>query len=153
VSAWTSGTGAPRRALGGAAAAKRVGCHPGDALRVVVGAAILAAAVSARAGRVGHLEADMARLVNDLPGGLFQPLAAVMLLGTLAAVPAVALAALAAQRVWLARDLATAGIIAWLLGGIVVREGGGVPVSSLAKYGPAAVRGRLVAMRMVGVGP
>jgi hypothetical protein len=103
-----------------------------------VGAAILAAAVSARAGRVGHLEADMARLVNDLPGGLFQPLAAVMLLGTLAAVPAVALAA---QRVWLARDLATAGIIAWLLGGIVVREGGGVPVSSLAKYGPAAVRG------------
>jgi uncharacterized membrane protein YbhN (UPF0104 family) len=89
-------------------------------LRVVVGTAILAAAVSARAGRVGRLNADTVRLVNDLPQGLFQPLAAVMQVGTLAAVPAVALAALAARRVWLARDLAVAGTIAWVLGRIVV---------------------------------
>jgi undecaprenyl-diphosphatase len=100
--------------------AQRVrGRDPRDVLRVVVGAVVLAVAVSVRAGRVGRLEVDVVRLVDSMPRGLSQPPAVIMQLGAIGAVPVVALVALAARRVWLARDLAVAGTVAWLLAKLV----------------------------------
>jgi undecaprenyl-diphosphatase len=100
--------------------AQRVrGRDPRDVLRVMVGAVILAVAVNVRAGRVGRLEVDVVRLVDSMPRGLSQPPAVIMQLGAIGAVPVVALVALAARRVWLARDLAVAGTVAWLLAKLV----------------------------------
>jgi glycosyltransferase 2 family protein len=119
-----------------AAAARRVRRHPGDVVRVAVGAAVVVAAAAVHAGRAGRLEADVVRLVDDLPMGLLRPLAALLQLGALPAVAAVALAVLAARRVRLARDLAAAGTLAWLLAKLVealvdgVRPAG-VPASGL----------------------
>jgi glycosyltransferase 2 family protein len=99
----------------GASGSRSAGRHPGDAVRVVVGAAVFAGgSVAARQG-VTRLETDVFRLVNDLPGALALPLNAVMQLGSLAAVPAATVAALVARRPRLARDLGTAGAAAYLL--------------------------------------
>ena len=86
--------GAPRPDPNRTAVARRVRRHPVDVLRVAVGAAVLAAVASAHGGRIGRLEADVARLVDDLPSGLLRPLGAVLQLGAFAAVPVAALAAL-----------------------------------------------------------
>jgi glycosyltransferase 2 family protein len=103
----------------------RIRRHPGDVVRVAVGATIVIAAAGVHTGRAGHLEADAVRLLNDLPDGLLRPLAAVLPLGALSAVVAVALAALLARRVRLARDLAAAGALAWLLARLVEALAGG----------------------------
>ncbi len=93
--------------------------HPGDVVRVAVGAAILAgASVVARHG-LGGVESDLFRLINDLPGALALPLIAVMQVGSFVAVPAAAVVALVGRRPRLARDLGTAGTVAYLLAKVV----------------------------------
>ncbi len=59
-------------------------------------------------------ETDVFRLVNDLPGVFEGPLRVVMQAGSLPAVPAAALVALATRRPRLARDLTLAGGGAWI---------------------------------------
>ncbi len=94
--------------------------HPGDLLRVALGAAALLTTLAVvRSRREGRLEADVFRLVNDLPHALDAPLRAAMQAGTFAVVPVAATAALLARRPRLARDLAAAGSTAWLLARLV----------------------------------
>jgi undecaprenyl-diphosphatase len=89
--------------------------HPGDAVRVVVGAVIFTGgAIAARQG-LSRFEIDIFRLVNDLPGALALPLIAVMQLGSFAAVPVTTVVALVARRPRLARDVGAAGTAAYLL--------------------------------------
>jgi glycosyltransferase 2 family protein len=94
--------------------------HPGDVVRVVVGAAILGvSAAFAGTGRLSSFERDLFRLVNHLPSALEVPLIWVMQAGAIGAVPACAAVALVARRPRLARDLAIAGTAAWLLAKVV----------------------------------
>jgi glycosyltransferase 2 family protein len=94
--------------------------HPGDMLRVLVGGLVVTAgALAARHGHVFAFDANLFRLVNQLPGALGRPLLAVMQLGAVAAVPAMAAVALAARRPRLARDLALSGGLAWVLAKLV----------------------------------
>jgi len=101
--------------------------HPGDAVRLVVGLAILV--LTARLvhhDRVATLEVDAFRLVNDLPGWLYPLLWGAMQAGNVLAVPLAAVAAGAARRFRLAGELAVAGGLAWLLAKVikqVVRRG------------------------------
>jgi glycosyltransferase 2 family protein len=70
--------------------------HPGDLVRLVTGLAILIGATAMiRRDRVGTFEANLFRLVNDLPGYLFPFLWAVMQTGNLLAVPVMAAVAAA----------------------------------------------------------
>ena len=56
--------------------------HPGDALRLVAGLAILlACTATVRPDDVGTLETDLFRLVNDLPTALFPAFWVVMQAG------------------------------------------------------------------------
>lgn len=94
--------------------------HPRDVLRAAVGLAALAlVSVAVADGSVGRFESNTFRLVNDLPHLLRAPLFVVMQLGSLSAVPVVVLVALAGRRLRLARDLALAGVSAWLLAKVV----------------------------------
>jgi glycosyltransferase 2 family protein len=94
--------------------------HPGDVLRVLVGSLVVTAgALAARHGHVFAFDADLFRLVNQLPGALGGPLLVVMQLGALAAVPALAAVALAGRRPRLARDLVLSGGLAWVLARVV----------------------------------
>jgi glycosyltransferase 2 family protein len=94
--------------------------HPGDVLRVLVGGLVVAAgAMAAHHGHVFAFDANLFRLVNQLPDALGRPLLAVMQLGAVAAVPVVAAVALAARRPRLARDLALSGGLAWVLARMV----------------------------------
>jgi glycosyltransferase 2 family protein len=94
--------------------------HPGDVLRVLVGGLVVTAgALAARHGHVFAFDANLFRLVNQLPDALGRPLLAVMQLGAVAAVPAIAAVALAARRSRLARDLALSGGLAWVLARVV----------------------------------
>jgi undecaprenyl-diphosphatase len=131
--------GAPRPDPNRTAVARRVRRHPVDVLRVAVGAAVLAAVASAHGGRIGRLEADVARLVDDLPSGLLRPLGAVLQLGAFAAVPVAALAALAARRIWLARDLAAAGTLTWLLAKLLEPLVDGARAAGVPHAMPASV--------------
>jgi glycosyltransferase 2 family protein len=104
----------------GRAGLRHVRRHPGDVLRVVVGGlVVVAGGLAARHGHVFAFDANLFRLVNQLPDALGRPLLAVMQLGALAAVPAVAGVALAARRPRLARDLALSGGLAWALAKLV----------------------------------
>ena len=88
--------------------------HPGDTVRFVLGAGVVAiTAALARADRVSGFERDAFRVVNDLPAGFRTPLNVVMLLGTLGAVAASVVLALAFRRTWLALELAVAGLGAY----------------------------------------
>lgn len=90
--------------------------HPGDLVRLVLGLAILAgSAALVRRDRVGLLETNLFRLVNDLPAALYPVFWTVMQLGNLIAVPAVTAAAALTRRFRLALNLALAGGVAWLL--------------------------------------
>lgn len=117
--------------------------HPGDVLRVVTGMVILVASAEVvQRDRVGVLETDAFRLVNDLPG-LLQPLFwAAMQAGNLLAVPLAAAAAALTRRFRMAVDLAVAGSAAWLLAKLVKRlVARGRPPSLLGDVhlrGPAA---------------
>lgn len=94
--------------------------HPGDLVRLVTGLAILVGATATiRRHRVGTFEANLFRLVNDLPSYLFPFLWAVMQAGNLLAVPVVAAVAAATRRFRLALDLAVAGTSAWMLAKLV----------------------------------
>jgi uncharacterized membrane protein YbhN (UPF0104 family)/membrane-associated phospholipid phosphatase len=94
--------------------------HPGDVLRVVVGGALVAASAAiASTERVGALERDLFRLINQLPSALEVPLITVMQVGAIAAVPACAAVAVVTKRPRLARDLAVSGTTAWLLAKVV----------------------------------
>jgi uncharacterized membrane protein YbhN (UPF0104 family)/membrane-associated phospholipid phosphatase/tRNA A-37 threonylcarbamoyl transferase component Bud32 len=89
-------------------------------LRVLLGGLALAAgALAARQVHVATLDANLFRLFNQLPDALGRPLLVAMQLGAVAAVPVVAALALAARRPRLARDLALAGGLAWVLARVV----------------------------------
>jgi uncharacterized membrane protein YbhN (UPF0104 family)/membrane-associated phospholipid phosphatase len=94
--------------------------HPGDVLRVLAGGLVgVAGGLAAHRGHVFAFDANLFRLVNQLPDALGRPLLAVMQLGALAAVPVAATVALAARRPRLARDLALSGGLAWLVARLV----------------------------------
>jgi undecaprenyl-diphosphatase len=85
-------------------------------LRVLAGGLVVAAgAMAARHGHVFAFDANLFRLVNQLPDVLGRPLLVVMQLGALAAVPVAAAVVLVARRPRLARDLALSGGLAWVL--------------------------------------
>jgi undecaprenyl-diphosphatase len=94
--------------------------HPADVLRVLAGSVVVAAGgMAAHRGHVFAFEANLFRLVNQLPDAVGRPLLVVMQLGALAAVPVVAGLALAARRPRLARDLALSGALAWVLAKLI----------------------------------
>ena len=96
--------------------------HPGDALRVALGALVLFATMTAiHQDRVGVRETDVFRLVNDLalPGWTYPPIWLVMQLGVIGAVPLVALLAVATRRLRLAAYAALAGGTIYLVAKLV----------------------------------
>ena len=122
----TAGAGTARttrRAAGphtGLGSLRHVQRHPADVLRVLAGTVVVAAGgMAAHRGHVFASEANLFRLVNQLPDAVGRPLLVVMQLGALAAVPALAGLALAARRPRLARDLALSGALAWVLAKLV----------------------------------
>ena len=89
--------------------------HPGDALRLLAGLAVLVASTAAvRSDRVGLLETDVFRLVNDLPTALFPLFWVVMQAGNVLAVVVAAAVVAAFRRFWLAANLVVAGVGVWL---------------------------------------
>jgi membrane-associated phospholipid phosphatase len=89
--------------------------HPGDALRLLAGVAMLVASTAVvRDDRVGLLETDVFRLVNDLPTALFPLFWTVMQAGNVVAVGVVAALVAAVRRFWLAANLVIAGVGVWL---------------------------------------
>jgi uncharacterized membrane protein YbhN (UPF0104 family)/membrane-associated phospholipid phosphatase len=96
--------------------------HPGDVLRVVLGALILLATMTAiHRQRIGVRETDVFRLVNDLalPGWTKWPVWGVMQLGVIGAVPLVAALALVTRRIRLAAYAALAGGTIYLVAKLV----------------------------------
>jgi membrane-associated phospholipid phosphatase/predicted Ser/Thr protein kinase len=94
--------------------------HPGDAVRLVVAAAVLAASTAVvKDHRVGVLETDVFRLVNDLPSTLFPLVWVVMQAGNLLAGMVAAAVAAATRRFRLAANLAVATVVVWLLALVV----------------------------------
>jgi glycosyltransferase 2 family protein len=96
--------------------------HPGDVLRVVLGALVLLATMTAiRQDRIGVRETDVFRLINDLalPGWTRWPVWGVMQLGVIGAVPLVALLALVTRRLRLAAYAALAGGTIYLVAKLV----------------------------------
>jgi membrane-associated phospholipid phosphatase len=90
--------------------------HPGDALRLVAGTAILLGCIlTVRPDQVGVLEEDLFRLANDLPTALFPAFWVVMQAGNVLAVGVAAAVVAATRRFWLACNLAITGIGVWLL--------------------------------------
>ncbi|HWC42047.1 MAG TPA: phosphatase PAP2 family protein [Actinomycetota bacterium] len=90
--------------------------HPGDALRLVAGLAILlVCTATVRPHEVGVLEEDLFRLVNDLPNALFPPFWVVMQGGNVLAVGVAAVVVAATRRFWLAANLAVTGIGVWMV--------------------------------------
>jgi undecaprenyl-diphosphatase len=104
----------------GRARLRHVRRHPGDVLRVLVGGLVVAAGgMAAHHGHVFAFDANLFRLVNELPDALGRPLLVAMQLGAVAAVPVAAAVALAVRRPRLARDLALSGGLAWVLAKLV----------------------------------
>jgi uncharacterized protein (TIRG00374 family) len=96
--------------------------HPSDVLRVVLGALILLASMTAiHQHRIGVREANLFRLINDLalPGWTKWPIWGVMQLGVIGAVPLVALLALLTRRLRLAAYAALAGGTIYLVAKLV----------------------------------
>ena len=90
--------------------------HPGDALRLGAGTAVLAIALLAvQRDRLSTLEGDVFRLVNDLPSQISPVLVVVMQAGTLAAalIGAVVMLVVAHRHRRAALDVVAAGTIAW----------------------------------------
>jgi membrane-associated phospholipid phosphatase len=91
-----------------------------DALLVVAGALVLViTAIPIDAHATSELEADIFRLVNQLPGALYGLVWPVMQLGNVIAVPVVAVAAMLARRWRLAIGLAASGLLVWLLAKVI----------------------------------
>jgi membrane-associated phospholipid phosphatase/predicted Ser/Thr protein kinase len=96
--------------------------HPGDALRVVLGAAVLAmTTVAIHKDFVGDREAALFRVVNELslPGWTWPGVWLVMQLGVIGAVPLVAVLALATRRLRLALDAVLAAGSIYLIAKLV----------------------------------
>jgi uncharacterized membrane protein YbhN (UPF0104 family)/membrane-associated phospholipid phosphatase len=96
--------------------------HPSDVLRVVLGALILLATMTAiHQHRIGVREANLFRLINDLalPGWTRWPVWGVMQLGVIGAVPLVAALALVTRRIRLALYAALAGGTIYLVAKLV----------------------------------
>jgi len=96
--------------------------HPSDVLRVVLGALILLATMTAiHQHRIGVREANLFRLINDLalPGWTKWPIWGVMQLGVIGAVPLVAGLALVTRRLRLAAYAALAGGTIYLVAKLV----------------------------------
>jgi undecaprenyl-diphosphatase len=101
---------------------RRVERRPTDLIWLVTGTVVLLlCALPVHADRVGGLEADLFRLVNDLPSVPFTVVWAPMQLGNLLVVPAAVLAALAFRRWRLAGGLALAGAGVYVLAKVVKR--------------------------------
>jgi glycosyltransferase 2 family protein len=89
--------------------------HPGDALRLVAGLAVLLGCIATvRPNDVGVLETDLFRLANDLPDALYPAFWLVMQGGNVLAVGVAAVVVAATRRFWLAANLAITGIGVWL---------------------------------------
>jgi membrane-associated phospholipid phosphatase len=110
--------------------------HPGDAVRLVAAVAVLAASTAVvQAKRVGVLETDVFRLVNDLPTALFPLVWVIMQAGNLLAGMAAAAVAAATRRFFLAVNLAVASAVAYLLAlGVKELVGRGRPPDLLDDY-------------------
>ena len=96
--------------------------HPGDALRVVLGGAVLAVTtVAIHRDFVGDREAALFRVVNELslPGWTWPGVWLVMQLGVIGAVPLVAVLALATRRLRLALDAVLAAGSIYLIAKLV----------------------------------
>jgi uncharacterized membrane protein YbhN (UPF0104 family)/membrane-associated phospholipid phosphatase len=96
--------------------------HPGDVLRVVLGALILLATMSAiHQDRIGVRETDVFRVINDLalPGWTWPGIWLVMQLGVIGAVPLVVGLALLTRRWRLAAYAALAGGTIYLVAKLV----------------------------------
>jgi uncharacterized membrane protein YbhN (UPF0104 family)/membrane-associated phospholipid phosphatase len=96
--------------------------HPGDVLRVVLGALILLATMQAiHQHRIGVRETDVFRVINDLalPGWTWPPIWLVMQLGVIGAVPLVAGLALLTRRLRLALYAALAGGAIYLVAKVI----------------------------------
>jgi membrane-associated phospholipid phosphatase len=96
--------------------------HPSDVLRVVLGALILLATMTAiHQHRIGVREANLFRLINDLalPAWTRWPVWGVMQLGVIGAVPLVAGLALVTRRIRLALYAALAGGTIYLVAKLV----------------------------------
>jgi membrane-associated phospholipid phosphatase/tRNA A-37 threonylcarbamoyl transferase component Bud32 len=107
--------------------------HPGDALRLVAGLAILlGCTATVRPNDVGVLETDLFRLANDLPDALFPAFWLVMQGGNVLAVGVAAVVVAATRRFWLAANLAITGVGVWLVARWIKDEvGRGRPVDLL----------------------
>jgi glycosyltransferase 2 family protein len=96
--------------------------HPGDAVRVVLGAAILAVTTTAiHKNFIGDREAALFRVVNELalPDWTWPGVWLVMQLGVIGAVPLVAILALATRRLRLALDAVLAAGSIYLIAKLV----------------------------------
>jgi undecaprenyl-diphosphatase len=96
--------------------------HPGDAVRVVLGTAVLALTTTAiRKNFVGDREAALFRVVNELalPGWTWPGVWLVMQLGVIGAVPLVAILALVTRRLRLALDAVLAAGSIYLIAKLV----------------------------------
>jgi membrane-associated phospholipid phosphatase/predicted Ser/Thr protein kinase len=96
--------------------------HPGDAVRVVLGSAVLALTTAAiHKNFVGDREAALFRVVNELalPGWTWPGVWLVMQLGVIGAVPLVAVLALATRRLRLALDAVLAAGSIYLIAKLV----------------------------------
>ncbi|MEV5837628.1 lysylphosphatidylglycerol synthase domain-containing protein [Nocardia sp. NPDC052112] len=90
--------------------------HMGDAIRVVLGlVALMVSALIARHTEVPRLEVDLFRMINDLPSWVMPVLFVIMQLGTIGAIGVATAAALVAREVRLARDIAAAGVLSYVL--------------------------------------
>jgi membrane-associated phospholipid phosphatase len=99
--------------------------HPGDAVRVAAAVAVLAASTAmVHANRVGVLETNVFRLINDLPTALFPLFWLVMQAGNLMAGMVLAAVAAATRRFFLAASLALASAVAWLLARLIKEQVG-----------------------------
>lgn len=89
--------------------------NPDDLVRVVLGALVVTwmTAMALLGADVDPLERNVFRLVNELPDEIEPMLWLVMQLGSITAVPVVALVALWRRRPRLARDVAAAGVLAY----------------------------------------
>jgi membrane-associated phospholipid phosphatase len=96
--------------------------HPGDAVRLVLGLSVLvASALFIHHDRVGIVETDVFRLINDfpLPGWTYPVVWALMQFGNIASVPATVVTAGIARRWRLALDFAVAGGSIYILAKVV----------------------------------
>ena len=96
--------------------------HPGDAVRVVLGSAVLALTTTAiHKDFIGDREAALFRVVNELalPGWTWPGVWLVMQLGVIGAVPLVAVLALATRRLRLALDAVLAAGSIYLIAKLV----------------------------------